>query len=411
MINKTNVFIVSQPFFPVPATRDGAIPFIIQDTIDCLSSSQFKVVSTWDEKMELLSFNRKKFHFVKPESMLLRGIKRLFAKRLNSYLIYDITYTKHLDMLISLIWYSILDKPRVMFIHTTRCEWTLNIIKVFSKRNIKFVWYHHTSEDQKMDEEHLSRLSMIDAHVSVSDYSKERFIEKVYPYDRLISQKSHVIKNGININSFKFNPNYRIAVRSEYEISEDMILILYIGKLTPRKGFHKLLDAYGLLSAEEREKTALLVVGAADYYTNTQTEYILKVQKKANRFDAKIIFTGYIPHERVKEFYCAADFLVFPSVEEEGMPLTILEAQAMRLPVISSNVGGIPEVIINNETGIIYQHDVDALILSQHIGNLIEDEVLRKKFGLSAEDNIRRKFCRERMAQDFAAVANEVVNA
>lgn len=405
------ILIVTQPFFPVPAINDGAIPFVIQDTLDCLNTPNIKVISIWDERMGVLKFDKKRFFFVNRKSLILRMAKRLFLKRLASTLRYKIAYTRYLDMLFGLIGYSFVNHPLLLVVHSTRCEWLINIKKVLSNMSTKIVWYHHMSEDQENDVDHLRHYPSIDGHIFVSDHSKNKFIEKVCSFDGLISKKSYVIKNGINTDLFRFDQNIRNAARDKYKISADTVVILYIGKITPRKGFDRLLDALRSLPEELRGKITVLAVGAADYYNYEKTDYINKMEEISKGVGTKIIFTGYIPHQEIVNYFCCADILVFPSIEEEGMPLTILEAQSVGLPVIASDVGGIAEVILHEQTGFIYSHLSEAPILSHYIEVLCNNPSLQREFAQRARDHIKANFTRERMARDFSNVLGKVLSA
>lgn len=410
MHTNPKVIIVSQPFFPVPPVLDGAISFIIQDTISCLNNSSLKVISLWDNRMRGLNINKKKFLFIYRNSLTFRGLKKILIPIILPKLTYHIINTKHLDMMIALYLYVMIIRPKVLVVHTTRCEWVINIKNIFAKWNVTIVWYHHMSEDHIADDEHLTNFSMIDFHFFVSNYSKEIFVKNIIPFDKYINNKSYVIRNGIDTRKFSNKWQIRMKKRSELDIDDDKILILYVGKLTPRKGLHKFLDAYRLMPKDLRRETILLIVGAADYYKVDQTDYILEIKEKAQQIEARIIFTNYIPHEDIVDLYSASDLLVFPSVEEEGMPLSIIEAQSMGLPVIASNVGGISEVVVHGETGYIYDRNSEPREIIQYLKLLIEDPTLRARLGQEAVKNVRDNFNRERMSKDFWSVTSEILN-
>ena len=411
MYRTPKVFIVSQPFFPVPPVLDGAISHLIQDTIDCLdtTNNSMKVISTWDKQMNSLSFNKGNFYFVYRKSPFLRIIKKIFIRKINPRLAYEIKNTSYLDMLYTLFVYSILDRPQMLVVHTTRCEWVINIRKVFPKNTIKVVWYHHMSEDHVADDAHLKNFSLVDAHIFVSNHAREKFVAHVRRFDKLIEKKSYVIPNGINTEIFAFNAQTRRETRQTLGVSDGTTLILYAGRLIPRKGLHKLLDAYSLLPKDIRDKTVLYLAGAEDYYRSNQSDYIFDLKEKAKDIGARIIFGGYIPRKVITGLYCSADFFVLPSIEEEGMPVSIIEAQSVGLPVIASNMGGIPEIIINNETGFIYEHDAEPAKLAEYMKLLIEDPLLRSQFGQKAKNNTMMNFPRERMAKDFSRIVSKVL--
>lgn len=410
-MKNNRILIVSQPFFPVPSVNDGAIPFVIEDTIDCIESNNVKVISVWDERIDSVKFDKNRFFFVNRKSIALRISKRLLTKIVLSFLPFTFPFTKYIDMFFGVLGYSIIFRPRVLIVHSTRCEWIIDLKKFFSHLKIKVAWYHHMSEDQETDDNHLILFPAIDAHIFVSDHSRNKFIAKVKTFDQKVIDKCYVIKNGVNHLFFKYNPDLRQVIRGQYNISADTVVVLFIGKLTPRKGFSTLLNAFNMLPEVVRSKTVLFAVGAADYYNEEKTNYIIEVEQKAKTNGEHVIFTGYIPHRDILGYYCAADLLVFPSVEEEGMPLTILEAQSVGLPIIASDVGGIPEVIIPGETGFVYPHDSKPEEISGYIEKLCGSPDLRRQFSQNAVENISKNFSRERMSQDFIKVIDKILNA
>lgn len=321
---------------------------------------------------------------------------------------FPLPYTKYLDMLLGAAGYSLLYQPQLIVVHSTRCEWIIDIKRIFSRLNKKVVWYHHTSEDQNVDEAHLSHFQTIDAHIFVSEYSRRQFVERVAPFDSSVLKKSYVVRNGINTQSFQPDPQLREHVRDQYHIAKDTLVVLFIGKIIPRKGLERLLDAILLLPKNLATSVTLIAVGAADYYNNKKTDYSIKVEQKAQSVGLTVHFTGYVPHKEILKYYCAADLLVFPSIEEEGLPLTILEAQSTGLPVIVSNTGGVEEVVVPGETGFIYPRDADCQEISKYLEQLCTQTSLREHFSQRAKEHILNNFSRERMSSDFLKVISEV---
>lgn len=410
MKNK-NIFIVSQPRFPVPSINDGAIAFVIQDTIEYLNPSKYKVISIWDEKHKEVEFNNKQFLFIYRKSFFFIIFKKLISKWIMKSLLYPIRYSIYFDMLIGLIIYWIIYKPKIIVIHSTRDEWLINIKKIFSKFDVKIFWYHHTSEDQEIEEKHIKELNIIDGHIFVSEYSKFKYIQKVYQFENFITEKSYVIKNGINLKNFVFNPIVRNQEREKLGLLTNEFVIIYVGKIIPRKGLGNLVDAINFLSPKIKNNITLLLAGSFDYFQSKKTDYSNGVEEKIKIYKIKSHLLGYVPHKDIFRFFCASDLLVFPSTEEEGMPLTILEAQAMGLPVISSKVGGIEEVILNGVNGFTYPKESEPIIITKLIEQIYNEPSLREKFSKNSLNNVVYTFSSERMAKDFENLMNnELLN-
>lgn len=122
----------------------------------------------------------------------------------------------------------------------------------------------------------------------------------------------------------------------KYQIPENKKILMYVGNLKPHKNLERLLEAYSQI--ENKEETCLLLVGKAfekyDVLVNREKE--LKIQEQ-------VIHTGIVTQEELVDLYNLADLFIFPSLYE-GFGLPVLEALAVRVPVICSNTSSIPEV-------------------------------------------------------------------
>jgi glycosyltransferase involved in cell wall biosynthesis len=157
-----------------------------------------------------------------------------------------------------------------------------------------------------------------------------RLTEIGIPGDRL-----HTIPNGVDLAIM-----HRIApdlARRELDVPQDARLILYVGNLLESKGCGDLFSAF--LKVTELEPRALLVyVGAGPLRG--------RIEKDADAagLSARVRFAGRLPHDRLNQWYSAADLLCLPS-HAEGMPNVVLEALACGTPVVATPVGGIPDVL------------------------------------------------------------------
>ena len=105
------------------------------------------------------------------------------------------------------------------------------------------------------------------------------------------------------------------------------------------------------------------------------------LEKRAHelKIDNHIKFTGPVNHEDIPLWLSASDILVLPSLSE-GRPNVILEAFACEVPVVATNVGGVPELMINGETGYLVPAK-NPMELSEKVNKLLEDRDLRIKMG------------------------------
>lgn len=120
----------------------------------------------------------------------------------------------------------------------------------------------------------------------------------------------------------------------------DRLRILYVGQLTPDRGLHTVIEALAHLEAGSRSRIALSVAGAG------QVEYERRVKKQveALRLTECVTFHGKVPHADMPSLYRAHDLLVFPSMRDEGLPLTMVEAMLAGCAVVTTGSGGAIEV-------------------------------------------------------------------
>jgi glycosyltransferase involved in cell wall biosynthesis len=116
--------------------------------------------------------------------------------------------------------------------------------------------------------------------------------------------------------------------------------ILYVGQLTPDRGLHTVIEALADLDPGSRSRIALSVAGAGQ----VEYERRVKEQVEALRLTDCVTFVGKVPHGDMPRLYKAHDLLVFPSMRDEGLPLTMVEAMLAGCAVVTTGSGGAMEV-------------------------------------------------------------------
>jgi colanic acid/amylovoran biosynthesis glycosyltransferase len=170
-----------------------------------------------------------------------------------------------------------------------------------------------------------------------------------------------------------------------------------IGRLVPMKGFDDLIRACGILRREGMRFKAMLV---GDGEERDRLTSLVQTEGLGDEIE----FLGAQPHERAMEILRGASFLVAPSVRaaaphggfrEDGLPTVILEAMAFGKPAISTDVGGITEVVLHEQTGILVPTH-DPVRLAAAIRSLIEHPDRVRQMGVAARELIRREYSEER---------------
>ncbi len=132
------------------------------------------------------------------------------------------------------------------------------------------------------------------------------------------------------------------------------INFLYLGQIEKHKGILFLIQAFNLLSPQFKNRYKLSIVGQGK---------TLSQAKKIAHSNPAIKFYGYQPQSKIKDFLNQTDYLIAPSLCYENSPTVIFEALNNQVPVIAPTLGGIPELIINNQNGYLFEpNNQQALI-------------------------------------------------
>ena len=194
------------------------------------------------------------------------------------------------------------------------------------------------------------------------------------------SQYTHIY-NGIDVDAFAGRTSDRTAVRSALGLADDHLICITIGRLVPVKGHADLLHAFRM-AVTECPQLRLLIVG----------EGILRTQLEALSahlgIDRKIVFLGW--RNDTAELLGASDIFILSS-HNEGLGLVLVEAMARCLPVVATAVGGVPEVVRHNRTGILVAPHATKAI-ARGVQNLAADAERRRRMGLAGYERARAHF-------------------
>jgi glycosyltransferase involved in cell wall biosynthesis len=123
----------------------------------------------------------------------------------------------------------------------------------------------------------------------------------------------------------------------------------------------------------------------AKYY---RVNYRAILKAKASSLKNHVTFTGSVPYLQMQKVYNSADILVLPSVCNEPCSLPLLEGMAYGLPVVATRGGGVPEIVVDGETGILVNRD-DSSQLAAAISQLLTDDKLRTDMGQAARERAK----------------------
>ena len=184
--------------------------------------------------------------------------------------------------------------------------------------------------------------------------------------------KMKVTYPGIKV----LNGSNRNRIRETLNLPNDEIVLIFVGRLTQIKRVDRLIEAFKLVQTESASST-LLIIGDGE----------LKEELEAKSIGLKIKFLGW--RTDVYDLMDASDIAVLTS-DNEGMPITLIEAAFMGLPSVTTDVGSASEVVLNSVTG--YVAAKDPAVIAEKIKQLVISESLRAKFGVAAKSHAQEKF-------------------
>lgn len=277
--------------------------------------------------------------------------------------------------------------PNIKIILHMQCEWLTQLDRVMIER----------------------RLGQTDLIVGCSEYITEK-IRLRFPK---LADLCHTIYNGVDINYFVINNS------SLTEKSREDRRLLFVGRVSPEKGIHVLLEAF-LKVAEhyphiwldivgpKRQLPLEYLVGLSDddkvaelerFYRGRNRQFYFSYLEKQipARLANNVIFTGHVPHSDVINYYRNANLLINPSLSE-AFGMSLVEAMAFEVPVICTRVGGMVEIVEEGKTGFLIDRD-DASALAEKVLLLLTDNDLRTKMGKAARQRAMETFSWKRIAE------------
>lgn len=214
----------------------------------------------------------------------------------------------------------------------------------------------------------------VDFHFAASKATKEELVKR----GDIKPEKIKVLYNYILFENFT-KEKIKINVQKEklkYSIEKNEIVLGYAGRLSEEKGCEYLVKAI----PKVKRKVKLLIAGKG------AEEKKLKQIVKDSNINDKVFFLGFVSD--IMSFYPLIDILVIPS-EHESFGLIAIEVQALGIPVIATNIPGLNEVVINNETGLLFERK-NAKDLAEKLNKLIENKELKEKLIKGGYENVKK---------------------
>ena len=227
------------------------------------------------------------------------------------------------------------------------------------------------------------------AFLAVSEFIRSKAIERGFPAHK-------ILVHHIGIDTSRFTPATNAVTEP---------IVLFVGRLVAKKGCNDLIQAMARVQ-KLRPDAELVIIGDGPLRAELETQ----AQSVLGRYR----FLGAQPSDSVKQWYSKARIFCAPSVtaptgETEGLPITVMEAQAMALPVVSTLHAGVPEAISDDQTGLLVQeHDADAL--ADRISSLLHDPERAVRLGAAARASVLQRFDMSRQVELLEGIYDQLVS-
>lgn len=329
------IAILTCGILPIPAVQGGAVENLIDFYLEYNDQKKLhdiSIYSPWDartEKHNALSSDVNHYIYID-----ITSLKARIARCLYKYLHHDEYYNYFIEYYFEQIYHDLRNKA-YDYIVLENCP---GYAYKLSQRGYKNLILHlHNELLHSNSRYHDVIFNSLNKILTVSNYIKGR-VATIKPSDKI-----QTVHNGIDLKNFTIKNICNIS-RKDVGFADDDFVMVYSGRINKDKGVSELIEA--MLRLKEHPNIKLMIIGGTFFgNTNNEDEFILQLKEKAKVIQDRIVFTGFIPYEKMPNYLQIADIAVIPSIWNDPFPTTELEAQAMGLPIITTRRGGIPEEV------------------------------------------------------------------
>ena len=378
------ILIINSGMYPVPAVKGGAVSQLIQlllDSNEKFVNFEFYVFSRSDDEAKLCSkkYIHSHFEFVDLNSykakiwnQWIKVYNKLFFKS-NGYLVED--FFAHSAV-------KFIEKHKNIGIDAVLIEGVSQYAGYLKhKTGLPVIQRIHNVPRTNKDMFTKINAQSTDMYLGISEY----ICRVLKSYEGIYCKRIELLYNSIDFSHFQRELNIEVKkmLQQKLNIRENDFVILYTGRLQEYKGIKELLLAFEKFSAG-KDDVKLLVVGSFWFSSKEISAYEKTLQEIIKRNESKIIQTGFIPNDKLYQYYKIADICSFPSIWQEPFALTCLEALVCGKPVVITKSGGMQEVA--DETCSFMVNIDDNLISNLAIAfdRLYSDQPLRTEMGKMA---------------------------
>jgi glycosyltransferase involved in cell wall biosynthesis len=245
-----------------------------------------------------------------------------------------------------------------------------------------------------------------DMLIAVSDQQQKELVDD---FHIAAKEKFRTVHLGFDLEKFSSDQEQkRKKFREEFELSDDEIAIGIIGRLVPVKNHTLFLEGISYLAKNSSKKFKAFIIGDGDMRASIENKArqlgITMTTDPAK--NSMLLFTSW--RDDIDVINAGLDIVALTSLNE-GTPVSLIEAQAANKPIVSTRVGGISDIVLENETALLSDPD-DVEGFQKNLFNLVENDTLRKSFGKKGSQHVVQKFSIERLAGDMANLYFELLS-
>lgn len=270
--------------------------------------------------------------------------------------------------------------------------------KAAGKMDVKHKYLFSALSKMLIDSSEQIMLHNAERIVAVSEYTKRQLVNQY----NLNEEKIEVIHNFVDSNVFKRKKNNEVTSDIGNKIKnfkKSSLLAAFVGRPTPGKNLSLVYDIIRNFSNEPDLKFVIVGMNRNDKYVK---EYATRLKS------SNVLFLGNVDNNLLPDVYSLSDFLLITSLDE-NLPTVLLEAMACGTIPISTNVGGVPEVIEDCENGfLVPSNKEDFLNIIRYLINC--DHRTLSVISRNAEKSVKEKFSAKIMQKKYVDMVNEIIS-
>ena len=400
------ILIISPGDLPVPAVKGGAVEALIESLIiqnERKKEFDLTVVSKYNKQAleESKKYSNTSFLYIK-EPCICTIIDKMYE------FFYSMILRKPHNILKKYAWKIYVVEKTKKFVRKNEFDRVVMenagyLLKILNDENLsqkyknKLFYHLHNDVPKGISKSNIEKCKIL----AVSSYLNNQLIQY---YGEEIKKNVYILKNGFDTTMYtsQISEEEKKEIREKLEIDKDKRIIIYAGRINEAKGIKQLVDAFETI--KNRENCVLMIVGAHNFGEKQYCPFERNIIKKIDNMGEQAKFTGFINHAEIWKYYKISSVAVLPSMWEEPAGLTMIEAAAAGIPVITTKSGGIPEYM-NEDLAILLEKNekiVDSIANS--IDEVLENKGIWKLKAQKMQREIVEQFNEEKYFDNFSKI-------